>query len=88
MLMYRWYDQNHFAARPSYTLSILAPIFGLAGIDIRGVRRHFLEKTPVIWIAGHMLFMAVGIEGCSSLRSGLRCTAFCAKQEVVGAREE
>jgi hypothetical protein len=46
-----------------FTLSIFALIFGLANVDVQGIRQRFRERTPVRWIAGYMLFVAVGIGG-------------------------
>jgi hypothetical protein len=46
-----------------FTLSILALIFGLAYIDVGSVRARFRARTLVRWIAGYMLFVAVGLGG-------------------------
>jgi hypothetical protein len=46
-----------------FTLSIFALIFGLSNLDIGSIRQRFRDRTPVKWIAGYMLFVAVGIGG-------------------------
>jgi hypothetical protein len=46
-----------------FTLSIFALMFGLAKVDIQGIRQKFRARTPVKWIAGYMLFVAFGIGG-------------------------
>ena len=42
-------------------LSIFALIFGLSGMDIERIGRRFRASTPVRWISGYMLFVAVGL---------------------------
>lgn len=42
-------------------LSIFALIFGLANIDVNGIGEQVHEKMPVKWIAGYMLFVAIGL---------------------------
>ncbi len=42
-------------------LSIFALIFGLVNLEVNRIRRQFRERTPVKWIAGYMLFVAVGL---------------------------
>jgi hypothetical protein len=46
-----------------FTLSIWALILSLAKVDIKGIPPRFRSQTPVKWIAGYMLFVAVGIGG-------------------------
>jgi hypothetical protein len=46
-----------------FTLSMLALIFGLAKVDVESIRQRFRGRTPVKWIAGYMLFVALGIGG-------------------------
>lgn len=46
-----------------FTLSIFALIFGLAKADIQSIGRRFRSKTPVRWIAGYLLLVAVVIGG-------------------------
>jgi hypothetical protein len=46
-----------------FTLSMLALIFALANVDVKNIRRRFRDRTPVKWIGGYMLFVAVGIGG-------------------------
>jgi hypothetical protein len=42
-------------------LSIFAMIFGLINLDVNGIRQQFHERTPVKWIGGYFLFVAVGL---------------------------
>jgi hypothetical protein len=44
-----------------FTLSIFALIFSLVNIDINGINQNFRARTPVKWISGYMLFVAVGL---------------------------
>jgi hypothetical protein len=44
-----------------FALSIFALIFGLVNIDANRIGQKFREKTPVKWISGYMLFVAVGL---------------------------
>jgi hypothetical protein len=44
-----------------FTLSIFALIFGLVNVDTEKVVQKFREQTPVKWIAGYMLFVALGL---------------------------
>lgn len=46
-----------------FTLSIFALIFGLANVDVKDMRQKFRARTPVKWIGGYMLFVAIGIGG-------------------------
>jgi hypothetical protein len=46
-----------------FTLSIFALIFALAKVGVQRIRQQFRPRTPVKWIAGYMLFVAVGIGG-------------------------
>ena len=42
-------------------LSAAALIIGLIGIDVSGIKQQFKRKTPVRWISGYMLFVAIGL---------------------------
>lgn len=42
-------------------LSIFALIFGLVNLDAQIISEQFKEKTPVKWIGGYFLFVAVGL---------------------------
>lgn len=42
-------------------LSIFALIFGLLGLDVTRISQQFTEKTPVKWIGGYFLFVAIGL---------------------------
>jgi hypothetical protein len=44
-----------------FTLSIFALIFGLVIVDTKKVVQKFRKRTPVKWIAGYMLFVALGL---------------------------
>jgi hypothetical protein len=44
-----------------FTLSMFALIFGLAKVDVKSICPRFRVRTPVKWISGYMLFVAVGI---------------------------
>lgn len=44
-----------------FTLSIFALIFGLVNIDAAGISQSFRENTPVKWISGYMIFIAIGL---------------------------
>ena len=44
-----------------FTLSIFTLIFSLMNIDINGISQNFCARTPVKWICGYMLFVAVGL---------------------------
>jgi len=44
-----------------FTLSIFALIFGLVNIDVNGISKKFRARTPVKWISGYMLFVALGL---------------------------
>lgn len=44
-----------------FTFSLYGLIFGLIRLDANGIARCFSEKTPVRWISGFMLFVAVGL---------------------------
>ena len=44
-----------------FTCSIFALIFGLLNLDVKGAAAGFRPKTPVRWISGYMLFIAVGL---------------------------
>ncbi len=46
-----------------FALSIFALIFGLAALDVKGIGQQFRASTPVKWIAGYMVFVAVGLSG-------------------------
>ena len=42
-------------------LSIFALIFGLSSLDVEKLCRQFSPRTPVKWIGGYFLFVAVGL---------------------------
>jgi hypothetical protein len=42
-------------------LSIFAILFGLANLDLNGIKETVREKMPVKWIAGYMFFVATGL---------------------------
>ena len=46
-----------------FTLSLLALIFGLAQVDVKSIGQRFRARTPVRWIGGYLLFVALGIGG-------------------------
>jgi hypothetical protein len=46
-----------------FALSIFALIFGLVALDVKGISQRFRARTPVRWIAGYMMFVAVGLSG-------------------------
>lgn len=50
-------------------LSIFALIFGLVGLDVATLSRQFSEKTPVKWIGGYFLFVAMGLSGVYLMQS-------------------
>jgi hypothetical protein len=44
-----------------FTLPLYALIFALPKIDVEHTGQRFRSKTPVRWIAGYMVFVAVGL---------------------------
>jgi hypothetical protein len=46
-----------------FMLVIFALIFGLAKRDVNAISHNFPARTPVKWINGYMLFVAVGLSG-------------------------
>ena len=46
-----------------FALSILALIFALPQVDAHAIGRQFQARTPVKWIGGYMLFIAVFLGG-------------------------
>jgi hypothetical protein len=44
-----------------FTLSIFTLVFGLAKVDATSLSRQFTANTPVKWISGYMLLVAVGL---------------------------
>ena len=50
-------------------LSIFALIFGLVGLDETILSRQYSEKTPVKWIGGYFLFVAISLSGVYLLQS-------------------
>jgi hypothetical protein len=44
-----------------FTLSMFALIFGLVNTDVNRIGQKFRGRTPVKWISGYMLFVAVGL---------------------------
>jgi hypothetical protein len=54
-----------------FDLSIFALLFALVRLDVDGIGQSFSSGTPVEWIAGFMIFVAVGLTavyGAESLR--------------------
>lgn len=51
------------------TLSIFALIFGLVGLDVKGISQKFRVKTPVKSISTYMLFVAIALGGFWILQS-------------------
>lgn len=45
------------------SFSIFALIFGVAKLDVGAISRRFKTRTPVKWISGWMLVVAVGLGG-------------------------
>jgi len=52
-----------------FTLAIFALIFGLAKLDVNAISQNFRPRTPVKWISGYMLFVAVGLSGVYIVQS-------------------
>lgn len=52
-----------------FALSIFALIFSLVGLDVGALNRLFSEKTPVKWIGGYFLFVAVGLSSVYLIQS-------------------
>ncbi len=52
-----------------FTLSILALIYGVLGIDAVAIAQKFHPRTPVQWISGYMLFIAAGLGGVYVVQS-------------------
>ncbi len=50
-------------------LSIFALILGLINLDVSGIRQQFRERTPVKWIGGYFLFVAVGLSAVYLMQS-------------------
>ncbi len=50
-------------------LSIFALIFGLVGLDVATLSHQFSEKTPVKWIGGYFLFVAMGLSAVYLMQS-------------------
>lgn len=46
-----------------FALSIFALIFALVALDVKGISQRFRSHTPGKWIAGYMVFVAVGLSG-------------------------
>lgn len=44
-----------------FTLSIFGLIFALVNIDVNRIGKKFRERTPVKWISGYMMFVAIGL---------------------------
>ncbi len=44
-----------------FTLSIFALIIGLSHLDVEAISHQFRTTTPVKWISGYMMFVAVGL---------------------------
>jgi hypothetical protein len=50
-------------------LSIFALILGLVHLDMNVIRQQFRERTPVKWIGGYFLFVAVGLSAVYLMQS-------------------
>lgn len=46
-----------------FSLSILALIFAVPRVDAKAISRKFKARTPVRWISGYMLFIAIFLGG-------------------------
>jgi hypothetical protein len=44
-----------------FTLPIFALLFGLVNLDAEAIHQKFRPRTPVKWIAGFMIFVALGL---------------------------
>ena len=44
-----------------FTLPIFALLFGLINLDAEAISEQFRPRTPVKWIAGYMIFVALGL---------------------------
>ncbi len=44
-----------------FVASLGALIFGLANLDVQAIARRFRARTPVKWICGYMIFVAIGL---------------------------
>lgn len=44
-----------------FALSIYALLIGLANLEVGALRQQFVAGTPVRWISGYMLFVALGL---------------------------
>ncbi len=44
-----------------FTFSMLALVFGLVNIDVNLIGQRFRSRTPVKWISGYMLLVAIGL---------------------------
>jgi hypothetical protein len=44
-----------------FALSIYALVFALLGIDVKAISQKFSTKTPVKFVGGYMLFVAIGL---------------------------
>jgi hypothetical protein len=50
-------------------LSIFALIFGLINLDVNVIQQQFRERTPVKWIGGYFLFVALGLSSVYLMQS-------------------
>jgi hypothetical protein len=66
-----------------FTLAIYALLFGMARLDIDGIRLRFQAKTPVKWISGWMLFFALLLGGLWIARSLSFITTGQVPQDIV-----
>jgi hypothetical protein len=44
-----------------FTLPIFALLFGLGNLDVEAIRQQFRQRTSIKWIAGFMIFVALGL---------------------------
>jgi hypothetical protein len=63
------FNQFFLAYTGVFTFSILALIFALPDLDVTAISRRFRPHTPLKWISGYMLFVAVGLGGLWMIQS-------------------
>ncbi len=52
------------------TLSLLGLIFGLIEIEPQGIKNRFRDRTPVRWIGGYQIFVALGLTTIYIIQAG------------------
>lgn len=53
----------------TYVALFTLSIFGLVQTDANAIGRQFRDRTPVKWISGYMLFVAVGLTTVYTIQS-------------------